>query len=141
MEKGQASWRGVVVRQDPHMVDGLGGVVWNAAYKLCEHLEAHPELVRGKRVLELGAGCGLPGLVVATLGASAVVVTDQETDLLRENVRANARVCQAPLSVAELAWGDSLEAVTQLERICLPPHGGPFDVVIGTEITTGFRGA
>eukprot|EP00397_Hematodinium_sp_SG-2012_P061849 GEMP01082581.1.p1 GENE.GEMP01082581.1~~GEMP01082581.1.p1 ORF type:complete len:140 (+),score=31.50 GEMP01082581.1:100-519(+) len=47
---------------------GTGGVVWRAADVLISHLPAADEIA-GKRVLELGSGCGLPGLVLACRGA------------------------------------------------------------------------
>ena len=109
------------------MVDGLGGVVWNGAYKLCAYLEDHPGLVRGKSVIELGAGCGLPGLFAATLGASSVVLTDQITDLLEENVRANMSLCSAPVHCAALEWGTSAQAVGQLDTLLSAPTSNKND--------------
>lgn len=50
--------------------------LWNGGRVLADHLEAHPDLVRGRTVLELGAGAGIPSLVAASLGARGVVATD-----------------------------------------------------------------
>ena len=58
--------------------------VWPASLALCEHLVAHPGLVRGCRrhrplyVLELGCGAGLPGLLALALGAAGVTFSDRE---------------------------------------------------------------
>lgn len=38
----------------------------------------NPELVRGKRVIELGAGVGTPGIAAALSGALEVYITDRE---------------------------------------------------------------
>ncbi|CAH0368391.1 unnamed protein product [Pelagomonas calceolata] len=66
---------------------GTGSSVWDGAVVLARFLETHPSLVRGKRVLELGAGTGFGGLCAAALGASNVTLTDIEAclPLLREN--------------------------------------------------------
>ncbi|KAG8501290.1 hypothetical protein CXB51_003443 [Gossypium anomalum] len=73
-----------------------------------------PSKLKGKRVIELGAGCGVAGFGMALLGCD-VVSTDQieVVPLLRRNV-------------AELDWGneDHIKAV-----------GPPFDYVIGTDVT------
>jgi Lysine methyltransferase len=54
--------------------DGLGAQLWSVSHILCRELAAHPALVRGRRVLELGSGTGLVGIVAAALGAQLVRV-------------------------------------------------------------------
>ena len=39
-------------------------------------LSRRPELVRGKEVLEIGAGMGAPGMTAAARGARSVALTD-----------------------------------------------------------------
>ncbi|CAM9497499.1 unnamed protein product, partial [Discosporangium mesarthrocarpum] len=71
---------------------GFGASVYPAAYVLAEYLERHPEIIKGKKVIELGAGTGFLGIAAAVLGASEVCITDGDKGLLRlitENVRAN----------------------------------------------------
>ena len=46
-----------------------GFLLWEASVALAPKLAANPNLVAGKRVLELGAGVGLPGIVARSLGA------------------------------------------------------------------------
>ena len=53
-----------------------GVALWPAAIALAHEVAARAEAFRGKRVLELGAGTGLPGIVAASLGAR-VVQTDR----------------------------------------------------------------
>ena len=50
-----------------------GHHLWNAGLVISTYLETHAaRLVAGKRVLELGAGAGLPSLVCALRGAAKV---------------------------------------------------------------------
>lgn len=66
-----------------------GHYLWNAAPTLSTYLEEHPELVRGKYVLELGAAAGLPSIVAAKLGARGVVATDYPDPDLMHNLEYN----------------------------------------------------
>ena len=59
-----------------------GLLLWESAVALAHELEQRPELVAGRRVLELGAGVGLPGLVARRLGAY-VYQTDKAEYALR----------------------------------------------------------
>jgi predicted nicotinamide N-methyase len=58
-----------------------GMLLWASGIGLARHLAENPELVRTKRVLELGAGVGLPGIVAASFGAT-VTQTDYQPDIL-----------------------------------------------------------
>jgi len=53
-----------------------GVALWPAAIALAHDIASRPEAFRDRRVLELGAGTGLPGIVAASLGAR-VVQTDR----------------------------------------------------------------
>ena len=63
--------------------------IWPAAQVLARYLDAHPTLVVGRAVLEIGAGAALPSVVAALLGARAVVVSDYPDDRMLQNMRAN----------------------------------------------------
>lgn len=60
----------------------FGLLLWESAPALAVALAEHTELVAGRRVLELGAGAGLAGLVASQLGAASVRQTDHATEAL-----------------------------------------------------------
>lgn len=76
----------------PSKPDLLGLDIWPAAFELCTYLAAHPSLVLGSTVAELGAGVGLPGLLAARLGAKRVILTDYEPHVVAHVAR-NAALC------------------------------------------------
>jgi predicted nicotinamide N-methyase len=58
---------------DPHWAD-----LWHGGAALASDIFARPELVRGKRVIDLGCGLGIAGIAAAMVGAREVVMTDRE---------------------------------------------------------------
>lgn len=91
---------------------GFGDEVWPGALALAEALVGGgalgPAVVRGKTVLELGAGFGLPGLAAAALGAARVVLSDLAESLprLRRAVAAARRDHGlVTLEARVLEWG------------------------------------
>ena len=88
------------------------------------------ELVKGRRILELGSGCGLGGMVCAMSGAKKVVMTDLKSviPLTRGNLARNHREIQrggCEIEVAELEWG-----VTDLKHFT----SQRFDLIIASEV-------
>ena len=49
---------------------------WVGGQAVARHILDHPELVRGRRVLDFAAGCGLIALAAARAGATAVTAVD-----------------------------------------------------------------
>jgi methyltransferase-like protein 23 len=66
-----------------------GVALWPAAIPLAHELASRD--VRGKRILELGAGTGLPGIVAASLGARVVQTDSQQLvlDVCKHNAIRN----------------------------------------------------
>ena len=58
-----------------------GVALWPGAIALAHEIAARPDAARGRRVLELGAGTGLPGIVAASLGAHVVQTDKQQAAL------------------------------------------------------------
>lgn len=127
--------------QDPNSKH-VGTTVWDASMVLAKFLEKNSRKgrfsaskLKGKRVIELGAGCGVAGFGMALLGCD-VVSTDQTEVLpllMRNAERNTSRIMQmnpesgsfGSIQVAELDWGNEnhIEAV-----------GPPFDFIIGTDV-------
>ncbi|GFZ15551.1 S-adenosyl-L-methionine-dependent methyltransferases superfamily protein [Actinidia rufa] len=109
-------------------------MLWESARLMASIIASNPTIVAGKRVLELGCGCGGICSMVAVRSADLVVATDGDAnalDLLTQNVEANLK---SPfldkLITRRLEWGnrDHIEAIKEL-------NGGGFEVIIGTDVT------
>ncbi|GAB4848459.1 hypothetical protein Ancab_003163 [Ancistrocladus abbreviatus] len=77
-----------------HDIDNTGLVCqWPSEDVLAYYCLLHADIFRSKRVIELGSGYGLAGLVIATVTeASEVVISDgnpQVVDYIKQNIAAN----------------------------------------------------
>ncbi len=95
------------------------GVLWPAGLGLAYFLQDHSELVKGKSVLELGGGLGLPSLVATTMGGE-VLTTDFHPDVEEYFLR-NCRHSSVPGKYRRLNWRE--EGMAE-----------KFDVVMGSDV-------
>ncbi|XP_006629367.1 EEF1A lysine methyltransferase 3 [Lepisosteus oculatus] len=105
---------------------GVAAPVWEAALCLCRYFEEQQFDFAGRRVIELGSGTGIVGILAARLGA-AVTLTDLPHALpqLQRNVSANqpSPCWPHPPSVRALSWG--------LDHAHFPSD---WDLVLGADI-------
>ena len=130
----------------------LGHCVWEASVALSIFLATDgQESVRGRRVLELGAGCGLAGITASLAGAGFVTLSERAEEppspwevegspptplLLLDNLRANARR-NRPADQPDAAPAPSCDVdVVGLEwdELGAEPRITPHAVVLGSEL-------
>lgn len=119
---------------------------WAGGLALAKHIAAHPETVRGRRVLDLGAGSGIVAIAAAKAGATAVLAADIDSFALAAvvlNAEANGVMLtiiaddllpgEPPpvdlVLVGDLFYSEKLaaRAMRFLERC----HTGSIDVLVG----------
>ena len=130
---------GVEVYSDPlnAAVAGLGASLWFASRVLADYVLRGPSAVPpGSRVVEVGAGCGAPALVLAARAGCDATLTDlpQLLPLLRLNAAHNSLAAgggRPPAAVAPLVWGDAAQAAALTRE---GGDGRPFDVVLGADV-------
>jgi len=84
--------------------------VWPSATALHNVLQTHPILIRDKTVLELGAGIGLPSLLMAN-EAKTIQVSDYDleaVELLRKNI---AHLQLQNVQALQIDWNDLPENI------------------------------
>jgi SAM-dependent methyltransferase len=80
----------MIIEERPTGNEFYGEYIWPSGLFMCVFLKRNPELVKGKRVLELGSGTGIVGLYAAKLGATHVTLTDF-IDFNIENIKRNIK--------------------------------------------------
>jgi predicted nicotinamide N-methyase len=102
------------IEQDLGLVNKeLGATIWDCAFvmmKTFENLEKYPEgFFNNKKILELGSGTGIIGIVLLNLGAH-VTFTDKEAllPLIELNVKLNcSHLSPDNYKIQELLWGET----------------------------------
>ncbi|XP_067880588.1 EEF1A lysine methyltransferase 3-like [Heterodontus francisci] len=86
---------------------GVAAAVWDAGLALCQYFEEQKMSFCGRKVIELGAGTGIVGILAVLLGGD-VTITDLPHTLkqIENNVSANIPSSWAHRSqVCALSWG------------------------------------
>lgn len=170
----------VTVHQNSSVQEHTGGIVWETSYLLAsylleryrhddnqqqKHKTANNSTTVGRlansppttptplgKVLEIGSGCGMLGLVLAASGlASSVILTEcsEVMDDLRSNVRRNIaakgnKLSEDVVSAQLLRWdcleddvagsqgADADAKIGPKESLQLRPHS--FDTIVGTDV-------
>jgi predicted nicotinamide N-methyase len=118
--------RGVMLDRDGD-IDESGQLIWPGSTVLSLYLMCRSSILHNKSVVELGAGCGVSGLLAAKF-ARQVVLTDRNPkviDIIRDNIQRNE--VQETACAVQLKWGEGVENFKKL-------FPAPFDLVIGSDI-------
>ncbi|XP_072351194.1 EEF1A lysine methyltransferase 3-like [Scyliorhinus torazame] len=104
---------------------GVSAFVWEPGLLLCRYFENHNIHFVGKKVLELGSGTGIVGILAVLLGGD-VTLTDRSYVLkqIEYNVLANVPLTSRHRSkIRALAWGDDQSKFST-----------DFDFILGSDI-------
>ena len=107
-----------LIKEIPYFIN-----VWNSGYYLSVFFAKNygKEKITGKKILELGSGCGLTGILLSLLGGN-VVFSDYLSDslsLCRENAKLN-NICE--ITAIQADWND------------FPEINDDIDMVIGADL-------
>jgi len=112
----------------PADIDALGLDVWPAAITLSQFLVDTPEIVENKRVIELGAGVGLPGLVAAKVGSAESIITDYDGAVVGH---CDAQIARCRLQHVARA------AIVDWKKPADEAYREAFDVVLAADVLVG----
>ena len=83
----------------------MASKIWPSAEYLANYMHKTPNIVKEKLVLELGCGCGLPGLLASKLGATKVVLADSMIENAEESILLNPGIPSNHIIAMKLKWG------------------------------------
>jgi len=120
-----------------HQSEEPDSTLWDASVVLSRYLcTLDSSLLAKKRVIELGAGCGLVGIIAAMQGADTVITDMQEyIPLIQQNIDANQQYVvrnNGSAVATTLDWGNLEEIQTKFNP--------PVDYILGSDIVYALQG-
>jgi predicted nicotinamide N-methyase len=134
-DKGATTKRQIFIHEHFHEI---GCRVWDTAVFMCKFMEHSVHLLRGefdgRKVLEIGSGCGLVGMLMQKIFARCEV-TMTERGALLEHLQSTIRLngLEGSARAQELDWN-----TVDLDTVLPIPDGGEgcgYGVVIASDIT------
>ena len=104
--------------------------IWPGSRTLAKHLIQQSDIVKGKSVLEFGAGAGIPSMTARKIGAQFVCATDYPAPTVLENLRTNIELnCSDDKNIAYCGfmWGDDVSPLLDTNE------GQRYDVLLASE--------
>ncbi len=101
--------------------------IWHSALAICNYIEQNTNCVKSKRIVELGAGLGLPSLLVSKI-SSNVLATDISglaTNYIQQSIALNQLI---NISTAVLDWNELLN------EQCFNEYHNQFDVMMLSDV-------
>ncbi|NXL91147.1 MET23 protein, partial [Alectura lathami] len=103
-----------------------GMCVWPCAVVLAQYAWFHGRSLRGRRVLEIGAGVSLPGLVAAKCGAEVILSDSEELPQCLAICQKSCLMNSLPqVPVIGVTWGRISPELLSL---------APVDVILGADV-------
>ncbi|XP_048448417.1 methyltransferase-like protein 23 isoform X7 [Rhincodon typus] len=111
----------------PEVLDPQYGMyVWPCAVVLAQYVWFSRNTVRGRTILEIGAGAGLPGIVAAKCGASVILSDGAEIPNCLNNCRLSCQINKLEdVPVIGLTWGQISPDLVLLPQI---------DIILGSDV-------
>lgn len=111
-----------------------GHLLWNAGIFTANYIDQHPDLVQGKRVIELGAAAGLPSIICGLNSPEKVICTDYPDPDLLNNIQYNIDHCpHLPKGIVQtrgFIWGNNKLTIYNVDTIAEIPDSDKFDLII-----------
>ncbi|XP_077183788.1 histone-arginine methyltransferase METTL23 isoform X2 [Paroedura picta] len=119
--------KSILVVLIPEVLDPQYGMyVWPCAVVLAQYVWFHRRLVCDKRILELGAGVSLPGIVAAKCGAETILSDNASSPQCLDNCHQSCQMNNlSGVLVKGLTWGQISPAL-----LTLPP----VDIILASDV-------
>lgn len=128
-------------KQDASTTFPFWAKIWPSSKAMTQFLAIEPQWVNGKKILEVGAGVGLPSFAIADL-AREIIVTDHAAEavaLINKNI---AHLCINNMKAMCLDWNDfpdtiSADTILLSDVNYAPGSFGPLLTLIGKFMEDG----